>query len=135
MRCPSAEPCDLAHGVDAAVVQLAFAVIGPTPQSRSTGRGCRNSSSPIGFDDEQAVGLGDPAGHLGEELGAGHPDRDRQPDPFEHVGAQSLVAISQGVPAIRRKPLTSRKASSIESPSTTGVTSSNTSNTALLASV
>jgi hypothetical protein len=43
--------------------------------------------------------------------------------------------MSIGSPAIRRRPLTSRNASSIDKPSTIGVVSSNTSNTALLASV
>ena len=44
------------------------------------------------------------------------------------------AAISGGEPEIRSMPRTSRKASSIESPSTTGVVSSNTRYTALLAS-
>ena len=47
---------------------------------------------------------------------------------------RSRTAMSIGVPAIRRMPRTSRNASSIDSPSTTGVVSSNTANTALLAS-
>ena len=47
---------------------------------------------------------------------------------------RSRTAISVGVPEIRRSPRTSRNASSIDSPSTSGVVSSNTSNTALLAS-
>ena len=55
-----------------------------------------------------------------------------------HRGAanlrRSITAISSGVPAIRRMPRTSRNASSIDSPSTSGVVSRNTSNTALLAS-
>ena len=41
--------------------------------------------------------------------------------------------MTSGVPAILRKPPTSRNASSIDSPSTSGVVSRNTSNTALLA--
>ncbi len=40
-----------------------------------------------------------------------------------------------GVPEIRRNPPTSRNASSIDSPSTNGVVSLNTSNSALLASL
>ncbi len=43
--------------------------------------------------------------------------------------------MSTGAPAIRHSPATSRKASSIDSPSTIGVVRSNTSNTARLASV
>jgi D-alanyl-D-alanine carboxypeptidase len=47
---------------------------------------------------------------------------------------RSRTAISSGGPAIRRIPRASRKASSIESASTRGVVSSNTTNKALLAS-
>ncbi len=36
-------------------------------------------------DDEQAIGLGDRAGDLGEVFGAGDPDRDRQPDAAEDI--------------------------------------------------
>ena len=47
---------------------------------------------------------------------------------------RSRAAISTGVPASRSRPRTSRNASSIESPSTSGVVSSNTSYTAFEAS-
>ena len=46
---------------------------------------------------------------------------------------RSPTAISSGVPEMRRNPPTSRNASSIDSPSTTGVVCRNTSKTALLA--
>ena len=46
---------------------------------------------------------------------------------------RNRAAISVGVPDIFRNPPTSRNASSIESPSTSGVVCSNTSNTARLA--
>ena len=49
--------------------------------------------------------------------------------------SQCRTAISEGVPAMRRSPPTSRNASSIESPSTNGVVSRNTSNIAVLASL
>ncbi len=45
------------------------------------------------------------------------------------------AAMSIGEPAIRHSPPTSRKASSIEIPSTSGVVSANTAKTALLAAV
>ena len=45
--------------------------------------------------------------------------------------ARNRAAISVGVPEIRPSPPTSRKASSIDRPSTSGVVSANTSNTAL----
>ena len=43
--------------------------------------------------------------------------------------------MSGGAPDTRRSPPTSRNASSMEMPSTSGVVSSNTANTALLASL
>src|ERR1700704_4451217 len=73
---------------------------------------------------QQAVGLGLLAGHLGQELGACDADSDREP-----YGAAS----SPGVPAPRHRPDTSRNASSTDSGSTTGEVSWNTSNTASLA--
>ena len=39
--------------------------------------------------DEEAVGLGDPARHLGKELRPGDADRDREPDALAHLGAQT----------------------------------------------
>ena len=48
---------------------------------------------------------------------------------------RSRAAISGAGPAIRRRPPTSRNASSIEMPSTSGLVSRNTSNTARLAAV
>ena len=43
----------------------------------------------VGRHDEQAVGLGDAARHLGEELRPGHAHRDRQAHSFESVAFQS----------------------------------------------
>jgi hypothetical protein len=51
------------------------------------------------------------------------------------TAARSRTAICAGVPAIRSIPRTSRNASSIDSPSTTGDASSKTANIARLASV
>jgi hypothetical protein len=48
--------------------------------------------------------------------------------------ARSLLAICSGEPEIRSRPDTSRKASSKDSPSTTGEVSSKISKSALLAS-
>ena len=64
------------------------AVAGPTPHSRSTGSGWRNVELPVGLDEEQPVGLGHAAGHLGQELGAGDPDGDGQPDVGQHLRPQ-----------------------------------------------
>ena len=89
----------------------------------------------VGRDDEQPVRLGDPAGHLREELGARDADRDRQPDPFGHVArAAARRSRSRGPRSGAARP-TSRNASSIEMPSTSGVVSRNTSKTARLAAV
>ena len=57
----------------------------------------------------------------------GRPTRSR-------TSRRSFTAISAGVPEILSIPRTSRNASSIESPSTSGAVRSKTSNTALLAS-
>ena len=43
----------------------------------------------VGRHHEQAVGLGHAAGHLGEELGPGHADRDRQTNPLEDLAPQA----------------------------------------------
>ena len=74
------------------------AVTGPTPHSRSTGSGWRNVPARVGRHHQQTVGLGDPARHLGEELGARHADRDRQTDPRRARRAAAASAISVGVP-------------------------------------
>jgi hypothetical protein len=42
----------------------------------------------VGRHHQQPVGLGHAAGHLGEELGPCHPDRDRQADLLEDVAPQ-----------------------------------------------
>jgi len=109
-------------------------------------RGCDPADSPQPLDrerveepelivrrhEEQAIRLRDRARHLGEELRPGDPDGDGRPTRSRTL-ARSRFAISSGGSASRLIPRTSRNASSIESPSTSGVVSSNTSNTALLA--
>ena len=84
--------------------------------------------------DEEPVRLRDGARHLREELRPRDADRDREADLVEDPLAASRAAISGGGPARRSSPRTSRNASSIESPSTSGVVSSKTAKTALLAS-
>jgi hypothetical protein len=86
-----------------------------------------------GGDDQQPVRLRDRAGDLGEVLGRRHADGDRQPT-SSRTRMRNRSAICSGEPAIRRMPRTSRNASSIEMPSTSGVVSLKISNTALLAS-
>ncbi len=87
----------------------------------------------VGRDQQQPVGLGLLAGHLGQELGAGDADGDRQPDAVADLRRAAARRSRPGVPDTRRSPETSRKASSTDSGSTSGVVSWNTSNTASLA--
>ena len=86
-----------------------------------------------GRDDEEPVGLRDAARDLGEELRAGDTDGEGQAD-LGRTSCRRRAAISAGVPVIRSRPRTSRNASSIESPSTSGDASSNRRYTSLLAS-
>ena len=85
-------------------------------------------------DDEQTIGFAHGARDLREELRARDANGDGDSDPLAYRIPESGGEISDGVPAIRRRPPTSRNASSIERPSTSGVVSRNTSNIALLAS-
>ena len=87
----------------------------------------------VGRHDEQPVGLRDRTRNLGQELRPGNPDRDRKPDVLADVVAKpdGDFAWRPGEPL---HPRTSRNASSIERPSTSGDASSKTSNIALLAS-
>ena len=64
------------------------AVTAPTPHSRSTGSGCRKASSPTGGTTSSPSGLATRAGDLGQELGAGDADGDRQAHPLAHRAAQ-----------------------------------------------
>ena len=129
----SARPRDLADGRDAAIVELCGGHRPDAPEPLDRER-VEEGRLAVGRHDQQTVGLGDPARHLGEELGAGHADGDRQTRPARARRCRNRAAISAGVPETRLNPPTSRNASSIDSPSTSGVVCSNTSNTALLAS-
>ena len=88
----------------------------------------------VGRHHEQAVGLGHAARDLGEELGPRDADRDRQADLLAHLAPQPHGDLRRRARRSARIPRTSRNASSIDRPSTSGDVSSNTSNTALLAS-
>ena len=80
------------------------AVTGPTPHSRRTSSGWRNAELAVGLDHEQPVGLGHAAGHLGQELGAGHADADRQPDLVAHPRAAAARRCRPARPTMRRRP-------------------------------
>ena len=109
------------------------AVTGPTPQSRSTASGWRNDSSSWGGTTSRPSGLATPLATLARNFVRATPTVMGRPT-CSRTSRRSRTAISVGVPDTRRRPPTSRKASSIDSPSTSGVVFSNTANTALLAS-
>ena len=71
-------------------------------------------------DDDQAVGLAEVAGDLGDQLRRRDPDRDRQPD-LAADRVLDLPADRSPSPKSRCEPVTSRNASSIEIGSTSGV--------------
>ena len=127
------KPRDLADCPDPTVVELVGGDRPDTPEPLDRER-VQEGELAIGRHHEQAVGLGDAARNLGEELRPRHPDRNREADPFADVAPQALGDLDRG-PDSLRIPRTSRNASSIERPSTSGLASSNTRNIALLASV
>ena len=110
------------------------AVTAPTPHTRSTGSGCKKASSPPGATTSSPSGLATPLATLARNLVGvtptvmGSPTRSR-------TAARRPAAMVAGDPATRPRPPTSRNASSIEIPSTTGEVSWNTSNTPRLASL
>ena len=114
---------DLADGADPARVELARRHRPDAPQPLDRQR-VQELELAVGRHDEQAVRLGHAARHLGQELGPRHADRDGQPDLARAPAGAAAPRSRSGVPAIRRSPRTSRNASSIESPSTSGVVSS-----------
>ena len=109
------------------------AVTGPTPHSRSTGSGCRNASSVPAGTTSSPSGLATALATLARNFVTATPTVIGSPT-SSRTRRRSRSAICSGEPAIRRMPRTSRNASSIDRPSTSGVVSRNTSNTALLAS-
>ena len=110
------------------------AVLAPMPHIRSTGSAWRKASSrPLGTTSNPS-GLDTALATLARNLVRATPTLIGRPT-RSRTAPRRRTAISAGVPAVRHSPLTSRNASSIEMPSTNGVVSSNTSNTALLAAV
>lgn len=107
------------------------AVAGPTPHSRRTGSGRRNSSSPSGGTTSSPSGLATPLATLARNLVRATPTVIGSPT-SSAIWRRSRAATSAGG---RRSPCASRNASSIESPSTSGVVARNTAKTALLAAL
>ncbi len=108
------------------------AVAGPTPQSASTGNGCRNAVSPSAGTTSSPSGLAARLATLARCFVRATPTLSGRPT-SSRTRARRRSAIWTGVPAIRSRPRTSRNASSSDSPSTTGDVSRNTANTSLLA--
>ncbi len=109
------------------------AVTRPTPQRLSTGSGWRKRNSPPGGTDSSPSGLATRLATLARNLVRATPTVIGRPT-RSRTWRRSRTAMSSGVPVIRARPPTLRKASSIEIPSTRGVVSSKIANTALLAS-
>ena len=94
-QCGLGQVGDLADGGDPTVVKLPRGDRADAPQPFHRQR-MEERELGVGWHHEQTVGLGDRTGNLGEELGAGHPDRDRQADPFEDVAAQRDRDLGRG---------------------------------------
>ena len=110
------------------------AVTGPTPHRRSTGSGWRNASSPSGGTTSSPSGLATPLATLARNFVRATPTVIGIPT-CASTSRRSRSAIPRGVPQTRCMPRTSRNASSIDMPSTTGVVASKTRYIALLASL
>ena len=95
------------------------AVTAPTPHSFSTGSGWRNSSSPSGGTTSSPSGFATPLATFARNFVLAIPTVIGSPT-CSSTWVRSRRAISTGVPAIRSMPRTSRNASSIDSPSTSG---------------
>ena len=124
---------DLPDRADAAVVQLAGRDRADAPQALHRGGWRKASSSPAGTWSRPS-GLATALATLARNLELATPMVIGSPT-SSLTWWRSRRAISTGSPETRRSPPTSRKASSIEIPSTIGVVLAKTSKTALLASV
>ena len=94
----------------------------PRAARPAAGAGTRARSS--GGTTSSPSGLATRARHLGQELRARDAHRDRQADLLADAAAQRAPRSRPASPRSRSSPRTSRNASSIDSPSTSGVVSS-----------
>ena len=124
---------DLADGGDPTVVELAGGDRRRRPTAVPPGADGGTSSSASGGTTSRPSGLATALATLARNLVRATPTVIGRPT-RSRTSRRSATAISVGVPETLRRPPTSRNASSIDSPSTSGVVSSNTANTALLAS-
>ena len=86
---------DLADDGDSPFMELPRRHRADTPDPLD-GEWVEERQLPVRRHHEQAVGLGDGARHLGEELGARNPDRDRQADLLEHLAPQPHGDLGRG---------------------------------------
>ena len=89
------------------------AVLAPTPHSRRTGSGCRKASSRSGGTSSSPSGLASWLATLARNLVRAMPTVIGRPT-RSRTCARSRAAISTGVPDTRRRPDTSRNASSTD---------------------
>ncbi len=102
-----------------------FLVAGPTPQSRVTGSGWRNSSSVPGSTTSMPSGFAMSLASFASSFVVAAPT-DAVSPVSARIRRRSNAPISGPVPSDRRAPATSRNASSTEIGSTSGVTSCST---------
>ncbi len=77
----------LAHRGDSPSVELGRRDPADAPQTLDWQR-MQKGQFALRLDDQEAIRLGHAAGHLGQELGPGHPDRDREPHLLADLAAQ-----------------------------------------------
>ena len=78
---------DLTHGREPPLVQLSGRRRPNTPQTFNRER-MKERQLAVGWHEQETVGLGHAACHLGEELRPRNPDSDGETDPLEHVAPQ-----------------------------------------------
>ncbi len=113
----SARRGDLADGARCPRSCSLPAVTGPTPQSRSTGSGCRNASSPSGGTTSRPSGLATPLATLARNLVRATPTVIGQPDPFPAPRAAAAPRSPPACPrpaAARRRRGTPRRSRSLD---------------------
>ena len=98
-----------------------FAVRGPTPKIFETGSGSSTSRCSSGRITRKPSGLSRSRGELGEELRAGATPTEATRPSSRRMSRLIARPISTASPKSRSQPATSRKASSSESGSTSGV--------------
>ena len=107
-------------------------VLGPTPHRASTGNECRKRRSSSRGTTRSPSGLAMALATLARYLVRATPTEMGRPA-RSRTSRRSWAAMVDGRPRMRRSPPTSRKASSMDTPSTSGVVSAKTAKTSLLA--